>query len=459
MKQALLSLSSVVLAAGIGLAQAGQAGPAARPEMVPAPLGSGSITVPAHPSPYNFPNVTFPRIEADSRVSFTFKAPDAQKVQVSIANVPYDMVKGSDGVWTYTSQPQAPGYHNYWMIVDGAIVLDPATQAFIGYGHMCNGFEVPEPGVDYYNLKDVPHGSVQIRNYFAKSANSWRHIFVYTPPGYEADMQTRYPVFYLQHGGGEDERVWIEMGRTNLILDNLIAERKARPMIVVMETSAVGDMGPVPVRPAAPGAPSAPPAGAPGAAGLLRFGIGGPGGGAYGRLMINDLIPWIDANYRTLADRDHRAMAGLSMGGFQTAAVTMANLDKFSYVGLFSGGAAVGFGRGGPGSPAPASALPPAQPFDIKTIYNGAMADPAEFNKKVHVFFFSSGTEPPLENPEGLKKHQQDLVAAGITNSYLYISPGTSHEWQTWRRSLYVFAPLLFQTSPGRGAAGGPVRR
>jgi len=160
------------------------------------------------------------------------------------------------------------------------------------------------------------------------------------------------------------------------------------------------------------------------------------------------------ANLRTQADKDHRAMAGLSMGGMQTAAVTMAHLDKFSYIGLFSGGTASGFGRGGRGSPVPAGATPPAPPpFDIKTVYNGAMADPAEFNKKVKVFFFSSGTEPPLENPDGLKKHQEQLIAAGIANSYLYISPGTSHEWQSWRRSLYVFGPLLFQGGPAAPSA------
>ena len=174
--------------------------------------------------------------------------------------------------------------------------------------------------------------------------------------------------------------------------------------------------------------------------------MGGAGGGPYGQLMVNDLIPWVDANFRTLTDKDHRGMAGLSMGGMQTASVTMANLDKFSYIGLFSGGTAAGFGpsagRGGPmantGSGIPAS-------LDLNTAYSGAMKDPAEFNKKVKVFFFATGTEPPLENPEGLKKHQEQLIAAGIKNSYLYISPDTSHEWQTWRRSLYVFAPLLFK--------------
>jgi enterochelin esterase family protein len=314
---------------------------------------------------------------------------------------------------------------------------------------MCNGFEVPEPGVDFYDLKDVPHGNVLIKNYFAKTTNSWRHIFVYTPPGYEVKTSTRYPVFYLQHGGGEDERVWIEMGRTNVILDNLLAAGKVKPMIVVMETSAVGGpagagRGPGPA--AGAGAPTgaAAPAGTGAAAGAGAgrgpgFGIGGPGGGAYGQFMINDLIPWVDSHFRTLADREHRAMAGLSMGGMQTASVTMANLDKFSYIGLFSGGAATG-GRGRGGA-APTPAPAPA-PLDLKTVYNGTMAVPAEFNKKVKVLFMSCGS---LENPDALKAHQAQLAAAGITNSYVYVSPGTAHEWQTWRRSLYAFAPLLFR--------------
>jgi len=152
--------------------------------------------------------------------------------------------------------------------------------------------------------------------------------------------------------------------------------------------------------------------------------------------MVKELIPWVDANFRTIADREHRAMAGLSMGGMQTAAVTMANLDKFAYIGLFSGGAAIP--RRAPGQTTP----PEPAPLDLKTIYNGQMANPAEFNKRVRVFFFSCGSE---EYPDALKKHQEQLVAAGITNSYLYISPGTAHEWQTWRRSLYSFTSLLFK--------------
>ena len=436
------------------------------PLVAPANAPAGT----AHASPYNFPGIQFPRIEADNRVTFHFTAPNAQKVAVglvapgsnSLNPIPVDMAKGADGVWSYTTTtPQSPGYHNYWMFVDGAAVLDPGTQTFIGYGHMCNGFEVPEPGVDWYDIKDVPHGRVQIENYFAKTTNSWRHIFVYTPPGYDASPKTRYPVLYLQHGGGEDERVWTEMGRTNVILDNLLAQGKVKPMMVVMETSATGGPDAAGGRPGVGGVPPAGgagrgPGGAPGAGAPATAGAGraaaGPPGGPYGQLMVNDLIPWVDSHYRTLADKDHRGMAGLSMGGGQTETVTMANLDKFSYIGLFSGGAQIGGGRGrggaapggAPGAPAASAPAAPAT-LDLKTVYNGQMADPAEFNKKVRVLFMSFGTEPPIENAEGLKRHQEQLIVAGITNSYVYISPGTTHEWQTWRRSLYTFAQLLFR--------------
>lgn len=460
MRRALfLACFSAVLAAGLSFAQtkkpSNNSKPAARQSLSPAPVGSpGAPAVPAHPNPYNVYGAQFPRIEEDNRVTFHFTAPTAQKVQValvtsgqgSLSPLPYDMVKGADGVWTYTSVPQSPGYHNYWMLVDGSIVLDPATRAFMGYSHMCNGFEIPEAGVDWYDLKDVPHGHLEAANYFAKSINAWRRIFVYTPPGYDdkANLKTRYPVVYLQHGSGEDETVWFEMGRTNLVVDNLLAAGKAKPMIVVSETSIIagaGGRGAGAGRGAASGIPGAAPI--PGGRGA-GFG-GGPGGGAYGQLMTNDLIPWVDSHFRTMADRDHRAMGGLSMGGGITAAVTMVNLDKFSYIGLFSGGSAAGFGglgRGGAPGAAPAAA--PAA-LDLKTVYSGAMADPAEFNRKVKVLFMSYGTEPPLENPEGLKRHQEQLIAAGITNSYIYLSPGTTHEWQTWRRSFYTFAQLLFK--------------
>jgi enterochelin esterase-like enzyme len=401
MKKALKSISIVLMAISVGgtcFAQSGQASNVFSADT-------------AHSSPYNLYGAKYPRIEADSRVTFRFKAPNAQKVQVSIVNVPFDMIKGDDGIWTYTSEPQDKGYHNYWMIVDGTIVIDPATNAFIGYSHMCNGFEIPDPDGSFYELKDVPHGNVLVRNYYSKVAKSWRHIFIYTPPKYETDTKTRYPVLYLQHGGGEDERVWIEMGRTNLILDNLIAEGKVKPFIVVMETSAVGTamlMGPRPATPPA-GAPGADtPVGAGGPVNMAsRF--GGPGGGAFGKLMTEDMIPWIDSNFRTIADQSHRAMSGLSMGAMMTRAVTLANLDKFAYIGLFSGGTIA--------------------PADITD------------KSKVKLIFMSYGSRE--RGSESVKTAADVLQQAGI-KSVSYVSPLTAHEWQSWRRSLREFAQLLF---------------
>jgi enterochelin esterase-like enzyme len=470
MKRALFfAVFAAILAAGSCFGQAkkastnSQAAPSQGFEVAPVAAANASFG-PAHPNMYNFPGIEYPRIEADARVTFRLVAPNATKVQVSIVNEPFDMVKGADGAWTYTSAPQVVGYHNYWFIVDGATMLDPGTQQFIGYGHMCNGYEIPEPGVNWYDLKDVPHGNVVIKNYFAKTANKWRHMFVYTPPGYETG-NTRYGVLYLQHGSGEDERVWVEMGRTNVILDNLIAAGKIKPFIVVMESSY--GVGPAVV----PGAPELPfgvdpnhnwgigPMGS----GLI-LGSNVPAGGYYADMMVKDLIPFMDKTFRTVPDQAHRAMAGLSMGGRTTASVTMTHLDTFAYIGLLSGGAAAPRndpnGRGARGAaPPPAAAAgtalaggrvgdnaigaPRAEPpFNIKTSYNGAMANPAEFNKKVKAFYFSCGG---AEYPEGLRKHQEELIAAGITNTHFYVSPDTAHEWQTWRRALYTFSQLLFK--------------
>ena len=366
------------------------------------------------PSPYNLYGNQFPRIEADRRVTFKFYAPNAQKVQVSIVNVPYDMTKEENGVWTYTSEPQDLGYHNYWMVVDGAVVVDPATNGFIGYSHLCNGFEIPDPDGGFYALKDVPHGNVLLKNYYSTVANSWRQIFVYTPPDYEQNIQKRYPVLYLQHGGGEDQRVWIEMGRTNLILDNLIAEGKITPFIVVMETSAVTQRsivpGPPAPRPTIPGAAGTPGAPAGGSRPGGMFGMSGPGGGIYGQLMTTDLIPWVDKTFRTLSDQKNRAMAGLSMGAMQTRTVTLANLNKFSYIGMFSGGTIA--------------------PADITD------------KSKVRLIFMSYGSRE--RGSESVKAAADALNEAGI-KSVSYVSPLTAHEFQSWRRSLKEFALLLFK--------------
>jgi len=399
MKKAVISiLLTVMSVSGACFAQSGQASNVFNADT-------------AHTSPYNLYGNKYPRIEADSRVTFRFNAPNAQKVQVAIVNVPFDMVKGADGVWSYTSEPQDKGYHNYWMIVDGTIVIDPATNAFIGYSHMCNGFEIPDPDGSFYELKDVPHGNVLVKNYYSKVAKSWRHIFVYTPPDYEKNTSTRYPVLYLQHGGGEDERVWIEMGRTNLILDNLIAEKKAKPFIVVMETSAALKPGevvaapqPRPAQPVGTAQPAAP-GGQAAAPPRPRFSFD-----TYEELMINDLIPWIDSNYRTLATQQNRAMAGLSMGSAVTRQVALKHLDKFSSVGILSGGSIA--------------------PADITD------------KSKVKLVFMSFGSR---ENGSANLKAAADVLNQAGIKSVSYVSPLTAHEWQSWRRSLREFAMLLFK--------------
>jgi len=396
MKRTLFFLLIFVSVSGICLAQSGQASNVFNADT-------------AHASPYNLSGAKYPRILADSRVVFRFNAPAAQKVQVSINNVPFDMVKGGDGVWTYTSEPQDKGYRNYWMIVDGAIVIDPATNAFIGYSHMCNGFEIPDPDGGFYQLKDVPHGNVLVENYYSKTTKGWRHIFVYTPPDYDKNATSRYPVLYLQHGGGEDERVWIEMGRTNLILDNLIADKKIKPFIVVMETSAAYKPGEVPAsamprqtlpagtQPAAQGGQPAPV--------RPRFSFD-----TYEELMISDLIPWIDSNYRTLTTQSNRAMAGLSMGSAVTRQVALKHLDKFSYIGILSGGTVL--------------------PTDITD------------KSKVKLVFMSFGSR---ENGSANLKSAEDVLNQAGIKSVSYVSPLTAHEWQSWRRSLREFALLLFK--------------
>jgi enterochelin esterase family protein len=356
------------------------------------------------PSPYNIYGAQYPKIETGNRVTFRFKAPDAQKVQVAINNVAFDMVKDSEGMWNYTSEPQDLGYHNYWMVVDGAIVLDPSTDAFIGYSHMCNGFEVPDPEGSFYELKDVPHGDVLIQNYFSKTTGAWRKIYVYLPPDYNNNSSARYPVLYLQHGGGEDQRVWTEMGRTNLILDNLLAEGKAKPFIVVMETSAANKPGEVPAAPRPAAQPAQPAATAGAQSAPRRFSFD-----TYAEVMLTDLIPFIDSHFRTIADQQHRAMSGLSMGAMCTKSVTLAHLDKFSYIGLFSGG----------------------------TIAPNEITD----KSKVKLVFMSYGSRE--KGSEGVKQASDALNQAGI-KSLSYVSPLTAHEFQSWRRSLREYAQVLF---------------
>ena len=383
----------------------------------------------ARPAATNAPGQQFPKIDSQLRANFRINAPDAQKVQLSLGR-PLDMAKGDDGVWSVTTKPLVPGFHYYTFLIDGARISDPNSQTFFGVSRSMSGIEVPEKGVDFYDPRDVPHGEVREKWYHSKITDAWRRCFVYTPPDYDANASARYPVLYLQHGAGEDETGWSRQGHVNFILDNLIAEKKAKPMIIVMDNGggsalfAGGNQ-----RPSGPSPAAKSDAATKGDAsdGKGKGPAAGPGpgrgltGGPFGEVLINELIPLIDSSYRTIADREHRAIAGLSMGGGQTFQIGLTHLDKFAYLGGFSGGGV----RNG----------------ELKTAYNGVFADPEEFNRKVKVLFISIGT---AENTAGAKGTHAALDEAGIKNVY-YESPGTAHEWQSWRRSMHEFAPLLFQ--------------
>ncbi len=358
------------------------------------------------PSTLNIPGAQYPCVYRDNRVAFRLMAPEAKKVQVRLGRV-YDMERGPAGTWSTTIPPQVVGFHYYYLIVDGVQVNDPASESFFGVNRESSGIEISEAsGGEYYQAKDVPHGEVRSRWYFSKITQGWRRCYVYAPPDYDTNVKARYPVLYLQHGGGEDETGWVIQGRVNFILDNLIAAKTAKPMIVVMDKGYA--LKPGEKMNWLPGAPGEGPR--------------AMASGTFGEVMINDLIPMIDRTYRTVSNRENRAVAGLSMGGGQAFQIGLSNLDKFAYVGGLSGG---GAGRGG---------------FDPKTVYNGVFADAAGFNKKIKLLYMSNGTEEGA----GARTSHEAFKKAGIDSVY-FESPGTAHEWLTWRRSLYDFAPRLFK--------------
>lgn len=368
------------------------------------------------PASTNIIGADYPRVDSLGRVYFRLKAPEATTISVSLGNV--QLTKGDDGFWTGITGPQDPGFHYYTLKINGVDVSDPLSETFYGASRVMSGMEIPEKGVDFYDVKNVPHGEVSSFYYWSKSFNEPRHAYIYTPPGYNKDSKTRYPVLYLQHGMGEDRRAWSQQGHANFILDNLIAEGKAKPMIIVMEDGGIARGFGTPIRdksgkiipPAQGQGPRRP---------------GAPGQGPnfwdeFTETIITDLIPAIDGQFRTLPDRENRAIAGLSLGGTQTYQISQANLDKFANIGVFS--APFGF----PG---------------VENGYKGLLAKPDEFNKQVKVFFISMGSK---EGPNSGRGIHETLDKAGIKNVY-YEAPGTAHEFQTWRKSLYGFAPLLFQ--------------
>ncbi len=377
------------------------------------------------PATSNQQGKQYPQVNSEARVRARVVAPQAQSVVFEfLGGAKYPLTKGDDGTWVGITRPQDEGFHYYQFVIDGAGVPDPGSMYFYGGGRWGSGVEVPAQDQDFYALKNVPHGQLREAFYFSKTSNSNRHCFIYTPPDYDKDTSRRFPVLYLQHGMGEDETGWGNQGHANLIMDNLIAEGKTKPFIIVMENG--GGMG----GPRRGGRPAdAAPAGAsagstntpaPGGRGMFNF-------SAFERVLIDDLIPWVDSTYRTIADQPHRAMAGLSMGGMQTRTITLANLDKFSHIGVFSGG-----------SIAPTN-----------------LTDMAAFKQKVKLVFVSYGSREvdPANRRSGTGRgpfggdpqvNTEALKQAGV-NSHYYVSPQTAHEWQSWRRSLYQFAPLLFQ--------------
>ena len=375
-----------------------------RPQM---PVAAKKIEVPADAflAETTVPGNEFPKIDKEGRAYFRLNAPEARgKVVVDICSKKYDMQPDGKGSYMAVTDPLPVGFHYYFMNIGGVNFIDPATETFFGCNREAGGIEIPEgPEGDYYRPQQgVPAGQVRSLYYYSNEQKTWRHAMVYTPAEYElkANQKKRYPVLYLQHGMGEDETGWSKQGHMQHIMDNAINKGEAVPMIVVMES---GDI-------------KAP----------FNFAGGGSNrqgqsqyGASFYPVLLNDLIPYIDANFRTKTDRENRAMAGLSWGGHQTFDVVLQNLDKFAWLGTFSGAI---FG------------------LDVKTAYDGVFANADEFNKKIHYMYMNWGSDDFIKSGD-IVKQLRELGIKVDSNE----SKGTGHEWLTWRRGLAEFIPHIFK--------------
>ncbi len=345
---------------------------------------------------------SYPRILKDNSVMFRINAPSAQNIKIDIGGKRYDMNRDENGIWTVNTQPQVPGFHYYSVIIDGVSVADPASQSFYGTSRMASAIEIPEEGTDF-EIKDVPHGEVRIVYYYSMVDNDWRPLNIYTPAGYNESNAT-YPVVYIQHGGGEDHRGWVEQGRTAIIMDNLIAAGKAVPMIVVssnsnLQTRANGNAG----------------------------GYSWLGMQPFRNEMIDNIIPFVESHYRVKADKNNRAMCGLSMGGGQSFYIGLRSPDVFGNVGVFSTGMFGGISG--------------AANLDLEKEVPGIITNSSQFNKQFKIFFISCGEQDPrIQYTRDIAKKMIDSGVKVKFSSY----PG-DHEWQVWRKSLYEFAQLLFK--------------
>jgi len=369
-------------------------------------LAADAIKEDFKPSELNQPGQEYPQVNSQGYARFRITAPDAKAVSVSLGlggSGGTTLAKGADGVWTGTTAgPLDQGFHYYHLSVDGGTFNDPGTLNYYGSIRWESGIEIPARDRDFYALKDVPHGKVQQVLFPSKSTGTTRRAFVYTPPGYDTGSK-RYPVLYLQHGWGEDETAWSNQGHANLIMDNLLAEGKTKPFIIVMTYGMTNDVR---------------------IGGLGNFDVS-----KFETVLVKELVPYIDANFRTKANQPNRAMAGLSMGGMETRWITLKELDTFSHIGLLSGG----------------------------TISMEDVNTTPGFKKKVKLVFVSYGSKElsgngggrrgggPGDQPQASPQEITEQIRNAGVNAVFYVSPNTAHEFLSWRRSLKEMAPLLFK--------------
>ena len=376
------------------------------------------VTEDFKPATTNQGGKQYPMVNSQRMVRAQIRAPKATFVGLDIAGKIYEMTKDENGVWTGTSEPQDEGFHYYQLNIDGASVPDPGSLYYYGASRWGSGIDVPAADEEFYTVKNVPQGSINEVYYWSDVTEKMRHGYIYLPAEYYKNPTKKFPVLYLQHGMGENETGWSAQGKTGIIMDNLIAAGKAVPFLIFMDNGLdvrrPGDPAPGQGGFGGQHPQGQRPQGGPGQGGPRR----GFGFNAFQDVLIKDIIPMVEKNYRVIADADHRAMAGLSMGGMQTHGITLANPTTFGYVGMFSGG----------------------------TFNTEELKDAADFKKTNKVLFMSAGGKETrmAEGENSVGAAANNLKALGI-NAHSYVSPGTAHEWQTWRRSLYQFAQLLFK--------------
>jgi len=388
---------------------------------------SAQVTEDFKPASTNQEGKQYPMVNSQRMVRAQISAPEANSVKLDIGGVKYEMKKDANGVWTGESAPQDEGFHYYQLNIDGASVPDPGSKYYYGASRWGSGIDIPAADEDFYTVKNVPQGSVNEVYYYSSVTEQMRHGYIYLPAEYYTNPTKKFPVLYLQHGMGENETGWSAQGKTGIIMDNLIAAGKAKPFIIFMDNGLnARKPGEQPMGFGGPRPGGQRPQGGARPAGGQRPRMSGADfakmarrmGGAFEEVLIKDIIPMVEKNYRVIADADHRAMAGLSMGGMQTHGITLNNPKTFAYVGIFSGG----------------------------TIGADELTDVPDFKATNKVLFMSAGgKEKGMAEGEGsVINAAEGLKKIGI-NAHSYISPETAHEWQTWRRSLYQFAQLLFK--------------